>query len=94
MDYEPLTTNITYNPAMAREEIIVCEFINIIDDTIPEDMETLSVRLNSTDPAITFGTQTAPIAITDNDSKCDHILLCSVMTISTVIILKSIGVEV
>ena len=94
MDYQPLTTNITYNPAMAREEIIVCEFIDIIDDTIPEDMETLSVRLDSTDPAIAFAIPTAPIAITDNDSKCDHILSCSVMAISTVILLKSIGVEV
>lgn len=87
MDYEPLTVNIQYNPAMAQEEIIVCEGISIIDDAIPEGMETFSVSLDTNDPAVRFIIETAPIAITDNDGKCNHILLCSAMTAS----FKSIG---
>jgi len=80
VDYEPLTVNIQYNPAMAQEEIIVCEGINVIDDAIPEGMETFSVSLDTDDPAVRFIIETAPIAITDNDGKCNHILLCSAMT--------------
>ena len=83
MDYEPLTVNIQYNPAMAQEEIIVCEGINIIDDAIPEGMETFSVSLDTDDPAVRFIIETAPIAITDNDGKCNHILLCSAMTMQS-----------
>ena len=43
-------------------------------------METFSVSLDTDDPAVRFIIETAPIAITDNDGKCNHILLCSAMT--------------
>ena len=51
------------------EEVIICENITIIHDTLSEDIELFGVTLTSSDSAVSFIVSSGVIIIVDNDSE-------------------------
>lgn len=50
-------------------QTVICEFITIVDDLLPEPVEQFFADLSSTDPAVRFQIQTTTIVIEDNDRE-------------------------
>ena len=65
MDYEAVTTNLTFNVSM-RTNVVT---IPILDDMIVEYYKSFHVTLTTVDTAATLRSQTASVTIRDNDSK-------------------------
>ena len=67
MDYITESMEITYFSPI--EQVIICENITIIDDTLSEDIELFGVTLTSSDSAVSFIVTSGVIIIVDNDSE-------------------------
>ena len=76
MDYEAVTTNLTFNVSMPTQMVTIL----IFDDLIVENDKSFRVTLATFDTAVTQRLQTASVTIRDNDSK----LHCSQYTYITV----------
>ena len=69
MDYEALSTNLTFDMCELRR----CENVTIMDDNVVEQNESFIVTLGRTpgwDDRIALTTVTGMIQITDNDGGC------------------------
>ena len=65
VDYEAVTTTLTFNVSMPAQVVT----IPILDDLIVENYKSFSVALTTFDTAVTLRSQTASVTIRDDDSK-------------------------
>ena len=79
MDYEAVTTNLTFNASIPTQVVT----IPILNDQIVENSESFRVTLTTFDTAVTLRSQTASVTIRDNDRK----LHCTSIYISCCLIL-------
>ena len=65
MDYNPVSSNLSFNAAVTTQVVEV----PIIDDDIVEHSEIINLTLESTDSAVILNPSTSTITIEDVDSK-------------------------
>ena len=65
MDYEAVTTTLTFNVSTPTQVVT----IPILDDLIVENSKSFDVILTTIDTAVTLRSQTTRVTIRDNDSK-------------------------
>ena len=65
MDYEAVTTYLTFNASIPTQVVTIL----IFEDVIVESNESFNVTLATFDTAVTLGSPTARVTIRDNDSK-------------------------
>ena len=65
IDYEAVTTTLTFNESMPTQVVT----IPILNDLIVENYESFDVTLTTIDTAVTLSLQTTHVTIRDNDSK-------------------------
>ena len=97
MDYEAVTTNLTFSISMLTNVVT----IPIHDDLIVENDKSFNMTLATFDTAATLRLRTASVTITDNDSKLrctqyTHIVLFEslVLVLSTSIFITFSGVTI
>ena len=52
-----------------NSEPVICEMLQLINDTFFEETEEFFVDLSTSDPAVIFIIQTASVSITNDDSE-------------------------
>ena len=65
IDYEAVTTTLTFNVSMPTQMVT----IPILDNLIVENNKSFDVTLTTIDTAVTLRSQTTRVTIRDNDSK-------------------------
>ena len=73
---EALSVEVLFTPDNYQEDL--CVTVEIVDDSVLEELEYLQISLSTEDTCVDFKEQLASLGIADNDCECALVFLeCS-----------------